>query len=120
MKSILIDPFTKEVSEVDVLGDLDSIRKLLFKDDSEGRIVTIAYLNFWCPQLNIRIEVDLWVDDEGLLKNNKLTKIRGYPDLLAGRILMLRTDNEGDCAPIPDEWAEPLKEQIIWTDMEIR
>jgi len=81
MKAILIDPFDQCVSEVDFNGDYKEIHNLL------------NCTAFDCVRLDETN--DMFVDDEGLLKNpNRYFKYR--KQVLAGMGLILAHDNEGE------------------------
>lgn len=84
----LIDPFERSVQEVNYWGDYKEIYKHIKCD-----LFTCVYLN---------TENDcVFVDDEGLWKDNQaFFRIEGYPEPLAGRGLVLGTDDEGEsCSP---------------------
>ena len=83
MRAILIDPAKQTVTEVDYDGDYQSIYKLT---DCTTFAVPYALEN----------EDALYVDDEGLLNGpvNFFT-IGGYPEPLAGKCLILGTDEDG-------------------------
>jgi len=80
----LIDPFEQSVQEVNYFGDYTEIYKHIKCD-----LFTVVGLN--------NKGDCVYVDDEGLLKDNQMFfKIQGYPEPLAGRGLILGTDEEGD------------------------
>lgn len=83
MKAILIDPETKTIKEVDYDGDYRSIYKLIDCD-----CYTAVTIN--------KHGETVWVDDEGLFTKTHYFKIAGYPDPLAGKGLLLRTDSNGE------------------------
>jgi hypothetical protein len=81
MRAILIDPFTQTIEEVDYSGDYKDIYSLI-----ECDLFTTVYL----PNTS---DDTLFVDDEGLyVENQRFFKIDGFEQPLAGRGLLLGTD----------------------------
>lgn len=84
MRAILIDPFTRDITEVEYTGDIGCIYEHIQANcfdaarfDNKGDAV--------------------YVDDEGLLKEpTHFFQIAGYPQPLAGRGLVLGVDREGE------------------------
>lgn len=85
MQAYLIDPFAQTVTEVDYSGDIADIYKLT---DCE---------TFAVAQFDARGN-GVFVDDEGLLNNKPKAffQIWDYPQPLAGKGLVLGTDDEGE------------------------
>lgn len=84
MRAILIDPFTRTISEVDTDASLDDVYTLL---DIET-LTVVAYDR----------EHALFLDDEGLLKSNEVQAyfhVEGSDQPFAGRGLIIG-DNYGD------------------------
>lgn len=82
MRAILIDPFTQTIEEVDYSGDYKDIYTLI-----QCELFSTVYC----------LEDTLFVDDEGLyVKDQRYFKVAGYPQPLAGRGLLLGTNEEGD------------------------
>ena len=102
MRAILIDPFTQTIEEVDYSGDYKDIYGLI-----ECDLFTTVYL----PNTS---DDTLFVDDEGLyVENQRFFKIEGYEQPLAGRGLLLGTDEEGesiDCMSTVEE----VKAVVSW------
>lgn len=102
MRAILIDPFTQTIEEVDYSGDYKDIYGLI-----ECDLFTTVYL----PNTS---DDTLFVDDEGLyVENQRFFKIDGFEQPLAGRGLMLGTDEEGesvDCMSTVEE----VKAIVSW------
>ncbi|HUW46710.1 MAG TPA: hypothetical protein VMW50_13050 [Dehalococcoidia bacterium] len=102
MRAILIDPFTQTIEEVDYSGDYKDIYGLI-----ECDLFTTVYL----PNTS---DDTLFVDDEGLyVENQRFFKIEGYEQPLAGRGLLLGTDEEGesiDCMSTVEE----VKAIVSW------
>jgi Domain of unknown function (DUF3846) len=85
LTGILIDPFAKTVTMVEVVHDLSAYYKLLDCD-----LVDV---------IRLTPHVDLWIDDEGLLKeppNQAYFYLGDYPSPIAGRALLLGHDKEGN------------------------
>lgn len=89
VRAILIDPFKCEVTEVTHdAADYRNIYKLISHESMPVDCFTCVYLDDGDA---------IFVDDEGLLKPcDRFFKWRGYPQALAGRGLILGSDDEGD------------------------
>ncbi len=81
MKAYLIDPFEKSITEVEYSGDFNDIYKLINAD-----LFDVAYIDD---------KLGVFVDDEGLFKDNQAFFQVGYA-ILAGYGLVLGTDDEGN------------------------
>lgn len=89
MRAFLIDPFERTLTEVDYDGDFHSIYKLCDFDTFD---VVNAYPY---PQ------VDVYVDDEGLFKEDQAFFLWGdYPQPLSGKGLILGHDLCGDSTEV--------------------
>lgn len=83
MKGILIDPFTRTITEREIE-----------RDSLKGIYDALGVECFSCVGLDKRDT--LYVDDEGLFRENQeFFLIGNYPQPLAGRALILGTDPEG-------------------------
>ena len=83
LRAILIDPFLRVISEVNVDNDLQSFYDIL-------NIRSLAIVN-------IDNTNSLYIDDEGLLKDhNSLFEIASYTVPLAGRALVVAHNEEGE------------------------
>ena len=83
IKAILIDPFTETVEVVDYSGDWEDI----------GGLLECRYFDV----VRIDDSETLYVDDEGLYEENqRFFRWDGYHSPLAGRALILGTDEEGE------------------------
>lgn len=84
MRAYLIDPFAKEVSEVNYTGDYKNINE-----------------HIQAPMFCV-VDIDndgdsIFIDDEGLyVEEQEFFWFDGYPQMLAGRGLVLGTDKEGE------------------------
>lgn len=85
MRSILIDPFTRTVSEVEYSGKYEQIYELVDCDTYD------------CVRIN-KYGDAIFVDDEGLIKEKeqKFFLHEDYPNPLAGKGLILGCDKEGE------------------------
>ena len=83
MKALLIDPFTETVQVVDYSGDWEDI----------GGLLDCRYFDV----VRIDDSETLYVDDEGLyVENQRFFTWNGYPNPLAGRGLILGTNEDGE------------------------
>lgn len=100
IRAYLIDPFNETVSEVKYSGDYQDIYKLI---DCE---------TFTCVELNEHGDT-VFVDDEGLVNGRyqDFFKLRGYPSPLAGKGLVLGTNEDGESVE-PKMSLEALREQV--------
>ena len=115
MKAILINPFNQTITEVEYSGNFKEIYKL------------IDCSTFDC--INIDDDNTLFVDDEGLLRENRYFYWKGYTNL-AGKALIIGVDYQTgeDCETSWSlqevenmvEWLpnghkeEPMMEFITW------
>jgi len=86
MRAILIDPTTKTVTEVDYDGNYESIYKWI---DAQ---------TFECVDLGDPDHNTVYVDEEGLLADEPgpFFTVSTYAQPLAGKGLILATDDEGE------------------------
>ena len=80
MKGILINPFDETVKDVNILGNIEEI--YLLTECSTFDVVSLSEKD------------DLYVDDEGLLKDNRYFTIYDKP--IAGKSLIMGHDVEGN------------------------
>jgi len=97
MRAILIDPFTKTITEVEYSGDYKQIYKLINCDTFTVSCLSDAD--------------DLFLDDEGLLKDNRYFTWNGHP--FAGKGLILAHDDEGDTISTTYDLHEVL-DRVEW------
>lgn len=83
MRAYLIDPEHFTIEEVDYNGDFHEIYRMIGADCFDAATFN---RNGDC----------VFVDDEGLLKPNYFFLIDGYPQLLAGKGLVLGVNREGE------------------------
>jgi len=83
MQAILIDPYTQTIEEVEYSGDWRDIKTLLGCE-----LFTTVYTE---------MADTIYVDDEGLyVEDQMFFKLKGYPQPLAGRGLVLGSTEDGD------------------------
>ena len=97
MKGILINPFDETVKEVSILGNIEDI--YLLTECSTFDVVALSEKD------------DLYVDDEGLLKDNRYFTIYGKP--IAGRGLIMSHDVEGNSVSTTLSLQE-IKDVVEW------
>ena len=102
MKAYLIDPFEKSINEVEYSGDYQDIYKLINAD-----LFDVAYIDDG---------IGVFVDDEGLFKDNQAFFQVGYA-MLAGYGLVLGTDDEGESIA-PDISLKDLAKKITFMSRE--
>lgn len=105
MRAILIDPFTRTVSDIDTDAGLDSLYDILQVD-----MITV---------MQVGASHCLILDDEGLLKSKigqEYFQLRGMDQPLAGRGLIL-ADEYGESRPATLNLAE-VEDKVIWLDKE--
>lgn len=102
MEAYLIDPFDKNITKVEYTGDFRNIYQ------------HIGAPLFDCVIINDQGDI-VYVDDEGLFKPNQaFFSFRGHRRLpLAGKGLVLGTDEEGESTP-PKISLEEVKELIFF------
>lgn len=100
MQAILIDPYKQTIEVVDYSGDWRDIKALLGCE-----LFTTVYID----------DVDsIYVDDEGLyVEDQKFFKLQGYGQPLAGRGLVLGTDEEGDSTDCVST-LEQIQDMVEW------
>lgn len=94
LRGILINPWKKEISEVQVEHDLHAWYKLLRCDClCAARIGTIQG----------KLSLDVWLDDNGLLQEPvpPRFKVEGYPEPLCGYGLVLCSNSGGETVSLP-------------------
>ena len=101
MKSFLIDPFNQKIEVAIYSSDYKDISKLIEADSGLFDVVRL-YAN----------QDVAFVDDEGLyVEDQKFWIHKNYPTPLAGKALVLGTDDEGDSIS-PATTIEQLKDDI--------
>ena len=102
LRAILIDPFLRVISEVNVDNDLQSFYDIL-------NIRSLAIVN-------IDNTNSLYIDDEGLLNdNNSLFEIASYAQPLAGRALVVAHNEEGETVETTLD-IDQIRAMVGWVD----
>jgi hypothetical protein len=84
MRAILINPIDHTVTETEYSGDYKHIYELIDVD------------TFTIIHLQDKNRETMFLDDNGLLKPNRFFKWHNYGQPLAGKALILGTDDEGE------------------------
>lgn len=103
MKAILIDPFARTVEEVEYTGEYTNINEHI-----KAQYFDVVRIN--------RKGDAIFVDDEGLINGNENQQFFGwigYANPLAGRGLVLGTDDEGESIS-PSIDLETVRKHVIW------
>ena len=105
MLAFLINPENETITAVEYTGDYKNIYTHIEADC------------FDCVRINDRGDT-IFVDDNGLYKNNAFFQLKGYLQPLSGRGLVLGTDEEGESVE-PQITYEELQSQISFTEFAI-
>ena len=102
MKTILINPFERTITEVDYNGDFHQIYGLIECD------------TFDCVRINNQGDA-IFVDDEGLIsgKEQAFFGWYGYPQPLAGRGMIIGSDIAGESVSTKITLEEAVK-NVVW------
>lgn len=106
MKAVLIDPFKRDITDVEYDGEtLEALYKLI-----DCSTVTAVSLTF-DDQV-----VSLFLDDEGLfVRDQKFWSIFQYPEPLAGRAVILGFDaSSGESLDVPVDASRVSEEGVIF------
>lgn len=96
MRGILINPWLKEIKQVEVGNDIQDIYQHLSNTDPSCLVTCITIGHVW------ENGDTLYVDDEGLFKPQCYFKVLGG-NLLTGRGLILGTNFEGDSVDVKSD-----------------
>lgn len=105
MRAILIDPFTRTVSEIDTDASLDDMYRLLDVD-----LITV---------IGVGASHAMILDDEGLLKDKEFQAyftLEGMSQPLAGKAMIL-ADEYGENRPATLSLKE-VEDKVIWLQHE--
>jgi hypothetical protein len=100
IKGILIDSEKKEIKEVELIQENGSTLQSIYKE------LKCDYINSACGDLFNRLSHALFVDDEGLLKNEPMGAFcirigeSGHlyeSQVLSGNGIIVGVDEEGEC-----------------------
>lgn len=105
MKAYLIDPFSECVTEVDYSGNYKDIYKLI-----KAELFDVVYIN----------DKDcIYVDDEGLYKNNQAFFMIDGSHPLAGYGLVLGTDDDG-ASISPEASLQSIRDRVKFVEVDQR
>jgi hypothetical protein len=96
LRGILINPWKKEISEVQTERDIHAWYKLLHCD-----CLCVAHIG---STIQGALSLDIWLDDNGLLQEPvpPRFKVEGYPHPLCGYGLVLCSDSGGETVSLPE------------------
>lgn len=105
MRAILIDPFTRTVSDIETDASLDDLYAVLQVD-----LITV---------MRVGAEHAMILDDEGLLKSKEVQSyfgMKGLDQPLAGRAMILGDSyGENRAATLT---LDEVKDKVVWLDNE--
>ena len=120
INAVLVDPFNRTVTDI----TLDAQER----EDADDSYLNALYLNIKCHMVDVQRQiiagrgVDLWVDDEGLIRGPTcLTRFdcaRGVHTTLAGRIVVADTDNDGNLVASPLR-AHEVQRHVRWLGLSV-
>lgn len=100
-KALMIDPFDQSTSVVDLAVD------------DYGSVLGSSKAVIDCSRIDIITLNDKHmaiVDDEGLLRNDtRYSKLAEYPQPLAGKLLILGYDEDGESCSVDNDYVEELR-----------
>ena len=100
-KALMIDPFDQSTSVVDLAVD------------DYGSILGSSKAVIDCSRIDIITLNDKHmaiVDDEGLLRNDtRYSKLAEYPQPLAGKILVVGYDEDGESCSVDNDYVKELR-----------
>lgn len=111
MRAIIIDPFKKEIREVDFVGDFRMIQQFVAQGGPGPLQVT------FCSGPRLAPDVMTWCDDEGYFRPDQAWfRLSGYPNPLAGYMLVIGSSGPDEAPLRPDITAESLQRWVHWID----
>ena len=100
-KALMIDPFDQSTSVVDLA--VDDYGSVLGSSKAVMDCSTIDIITLNDKHMAI-------VDDEGLLRNDtRYSKLAEYPQPLAGKLLILGYDEDGESCSVDNDYVEELR-----------
>ena len=100
-KALMIDPFDQSSSVVDLA--VDDYGSILGSSKAVMDCSTIDIITLNDKHMAI-------VDDEGLLRNDtRYSKLAEYPQPLAGKLLILGYDEDGESCSVDNDYVEELR-----------
>ena len=100
-KALMIDPFDQSTSVVDLA--VDDYGSILGSSKAVMDCSTIDIITLNDKHMAI-------VDDEGLLRNDtRYSKLAEYPQPLAGKILVVGYDEDGESCSVDNDYVKELR-----------
>ena len=100
-KALMIDPFAHSTSVVDLA--VDDYGSILGSSKAVMDCSTIDIITLNDKHMAI-------VDDEGLLRNDtRYSKLAEYPQPLAGKLLILGYDEDGESCSVDNDYVKELR-----------
>ena len=100
-KALMIDPFDQSTSVVDLA--VDDYGSILGSSKAVMDCSTIDIITLNDKHMAI-------VDDEGLLRNDtRYSKLAEYPQPLAGKLLILGYDEDGESCSVDNDYVKELR-----------
>ena len=100
-KALMIDPFDQSTSVVDLA--VDDYGSILGSSKAVMDCSTIDIITLNDKHMAI-------VDDEGLLRNDtRYSKLAEYPQPVAGRILVVGYDEDGESCSVDNDYVKELR-----------
>ena len=100
-KALMIDPFDQSTSVVDLA--VDDYVSILGSSKAVMDCSTIDIITLNDKHMAI-------VDDEGLLRNDtRYSKLAEYPQPLAGKLLILGYDEDGESCSVDNDYVKELR-----------
>ena len=100
-KALMIDPFDQSTSVVDLA--VDEYGSILGSSKAVMDCSTIDIITLNDKHMAI-------VDDEGLLRNDtRYSKLAEYPQPLAGKLLILGYDEDGESCSVDNDYVKELR-----------
>ena len=100
-KALMIDPFDQSTSVVDLA--VDDYGSILGSSKAVMDCSTIVIITLNDKHMAI-------VDDEGLLRNDtRYSKLAEYPQPLAGKLLILGYDEDGESCSVDNDYVKELR-----------
>jgi hypothetical protein len=108
MRAILIDPYHREVSEVDTDGSINDYRRLVGTDEDDVPCGCLDHASF-------ADSISGWLDDNGNWGQFAWFGLAGDARLFCGRMLLTGNDKNGEAAPvIPGITKMQVEDKVIW------
>ena len=109
-KALMIDPFDQSTSVVDLA--VDDYGSILGSSKAVMDCSTIDIITLNDKHMAI-------VDDEGLLRNDtRYSKLAEYPQPLAGKLLILGYDEDGESCSVDNDYVKELRKTTMFLSVD--